>query len=104
MLFAQAATQDRNFTIYKSLLTSYKKSHNKKIADIFEKSLEQARGLVDETIDFFDVDSDIYYLVKYLARECKEELPPLNADNKITLTAANIKILETCLNKNSPVA
>lgn len=102
MLFAQTISPKRNFIIYKSLLENYRKStkKNKETALIFEKTLEQARNLANETIDFFDVDADVYYFVKYLAKECKQELSLLNRDQKIKLTDDNIQLLENFLNKN----
>lgn len=104
MLFAQTISPKQNFIIYKSLLENYKNAGKKdnQTAGMFERTLEQARDLVNKKINFFEVDSEVYYLVKYLATECKQELKKLNKDQKIRLTDENILLLENFLNKNIP--
>jgi hypothetical protein len=100
MFFAENANRNKDFTIYRSLLNSYKNQTHPQTEQLFLKVMKQASDLSKNSIDIFAVDSDVYYLVKFLAKECKEELSRMNVQS---LTTENISLLEACLNKQAPV-
>jgi len=71
MLLAQRRQYDF-LEIYIALLDTYRtttKTHQKELKSFFKRILREARALSQEEINYYEIDSDIYSVVSFLAKK-----------------------------------
>ncbi len=77
MLLAQESQSD-NLEIYIALLDQYFSTHNGEIKKFFKNILMETKSLLTKKISYYEVDSEIYPIVTFLADKDEEFFTDLN--------------------------